>query len=219
MTTLASLAFMLLLSPAAEGGEMALARMPPDVQLRVAEFLERAKEKHGADAVAELRETRAEVHDDGSAHFWFEQVHAEVPVLFAYARVHTGKTGPAYGHIKVFRGLDDVPSSATLTADDAIAVAARHLGVTSDEIDVDALDVKAAIVPRLALHDRPKRNALAWSFYLRPRNLSSIRPHQCLVNAVTGELLLAEDALAAGRITASYRRARDRAVSQQEPVF
>ena len=55
MTTLASLAFMLLLSPAAEGGEMALARMPPDVQVRVAEFFERAKEKHGADAVAELR--------------------------------------------------------------------------------------------------------------------------------------------------------------------
>lgn len=159
---------------------------------RVAEFLESQKAGHGAEAIAELKETKAEIQDDGTSHFRFEQVHEGVPVLFSYGLVHTIKSSRAFGRVKVFRGLNGVPTTPSLTLDDAIAIAAQAMGIRW----ADTVRERLVIVARNSMGDIPKDNALAWSFVIGPKQGTSwtVRSHWYVINAVSGEVLLAQDA-------------------------
>ena len=158
---------------------------------KVATFLEQQKETHGAEAVAELRETKAEIEDDGTAHFWFEQVHEGVPVLLSEARVHTIKGKAPFGRVKVYRGLAGVPTTPSITLEHATSIAAQALGIQWPV----TIRERLVIVPRRTIDDAPKDNVLAWSFIIAPKDgTAAVRSHWYLINAVSGEVLLAQDA-------------------------
>jgi Zn-dependent metalloprotease len=162
-----------------------------DIRAKVAAFLEQQKEAHGADAVGELKETKSEIQDDGTSHFWFEQVHDGVPVLHAGAMVHTIKGKGPFGHVKVYRSLSGVPTTPSITLENAAQIAAQALGIRW----MDTGDERLVIVPRRSMGDVPKQNVLAWSFLIGPQyGTSTVRSHWYIVNAVSGEILLAQDA-------------------------